>query len=135
MLIKQSLNKISGKIKDPKPIFRRISPLLVDYFKQNMESEGMKLLKGRWKELSPATIAAKIRLGYGSKKILERTGKLKKGMKQLSLNNAELVVGNDVKYYQYHQLGGRKLPKRQMLGVNKDVENIVMDQFTKAISF
>jgi len=100
-----------------------------------MESEGQKLLHRRWKRLSPRTIVAKMRLGFGNTKILERTGKLRRGIKERRLTRTELVIGNKVKYYKYHQLGGGTLPQRQMLGVNRDIEKIVMNEFKKEISF
>ena len=132
--IRQSIQKLSGKITNPKPIFTVISKKLVDYFKDNMEREGAKLTQ-RWRQLSPQTIAAKTRLGFGGKKILERTGTLKKGMKEISMSKSELVVGNDVDYYKFHQLGGKKIPHRQMVGVNSDIEKIVIDEFKNQISF
>jgi phage gpG-like protein len=100
-----------------------------------MESEGVKLLKQRWKDLKPETQSAKSRMGFGNKKILERTGKLKKGIKTVQINNSQVTVSNRVKYYPYHQIGGKKIPQREMLGVNDDVAEIVMKELVKAIKF
>jgi len=134
-VISRKIAKIQTKLKAPKAMLTRIGKNLVKYFQENMESEGVKLTKKRWKELKPETAAAKARLGFGGKKILERTGKLKAGIKTMSVTKDTLKVGNPVDYYPYHQLGGRKLPKRQMLGVNTDVGKIVMDEVKKEISF
>lgn len=133
--ISNKIIKVGGKLKAPRLILTRIGRKLVTYFKENMVSEGVKLTKQRWKELSPATAAAKSRLGFGGKKILERTGKLKKAIKTLSVTSHTVTIGNKTPYYKFHQLGGKKIPKRKQLGVNNDVNRIVMTEIMKDISF
>lgn len=135
--INRSINKVRDEIKNAKPILRKIGDKLVTYFKDNMNSEGVKLLKKRWQALKPETLAQKSKLGFGNKKILERTGKLRKGIKTTELTKSQVTVSNRVKYYPYHQVGGKqgRPPQRQMLGVNKDVEDIVMKEIEKAIKF
>lgn len=133
--LKTSLKKIKGKIKNPKSTLKKIGKKLSAYYQKNMKSEGKKLLKTKWKKLSPLTLASKARLGFGGKKILERTGKLRKGIKTTKLLKSEVTIGNKVKYYPYHQKGGRKLPQRQMLGINNEVKKIVMKEIMDSIKF
>ena len=133
--LNRSLKKVSKTISNAKPILKRISDKLTKYFKDSMKSEGVKLLKKRWQKLTPETLSAKSRLGFGSKKILERTGKLRKGIKRVQLSNSKVTISNKVKYYKYHQVGGKTLPQRQMLGVNNDVADIAMKEIVKSIKF
>lgn len=134
-ILQLKINQVRAKLIAPKLMLTRIGKDLVKYFKENMDSEGKKLTKERWKALKPEVAAAKARLGFGSKKILERTGKLKSGIKTISVTRNSVTVGNKVPYYKYHQLGGKKIPQRKQLGVNDDVSKIVMNEIKKTISF
>lgn len=136
--IQIALNNVGNKIKNASKLLKVIGDELVKYFVENMKSEGTKLLKKRWKALSPVTILDKSSKGFGGKRILERTGKLRRGIKVLRLTKKEVMIGNNVDYYAKHQLGtdaNPKIPQRQIMGVNKDVEEIVEKVFDKFIKF
>ena len=134
-LIADAVTRISGKIANARPALAKIGERVAAYSKDNMESEGTLLTKQRWQKLTPQTLAAKARMGYGGKKILERSGDLKNAFRTLELTNRRVVIGNSTKYYPYHQLGGNKIPKRQIMGVNSDIEKIVVDELKNHISF
>lgn len=83
--------------------------------------------------------------GFGSKKwakrqdkashpILDKTGKLKKGIKA-EIKENEIVFMTNTTYGIYHQQGTEKMPKRQIVGVTKkDIkahERIITEEIEK----
>ncbi len=51
-------------------------------------------------------------------RILRKTGRMRHGFKG-AVDKDSLTVSNDTKYFRFHQLGTRKLPKRKMWGVRQ----------------
>ena len=131
----RGINELKQKLRNPKPYLKKVGEELVDYYKENMESEGQKLLKKQWTSLSPWTIAEKQRLGFGSKKILERTGKLRKGIKIVRLLNKKVIISNKVEYFAQHQQGdkSKKLPQREIIGINDEATTIAVNQIKKSL--
>ena len=41
------------------------------------------------------------------------------------------IVNNPTKYFKYHQLGGRKLPKRVMIAINRKMTKKIINIFKK----
>lgn len=87
-----------------------------------------------WKPLSARTIAQRIHAGFGAGPILQRTGKLKSSFRQTKLNKNELNIGSNSRYFQFHQLGGKRLPQRQMIGHSHAMVNKVIDIFARYIN-
>ena len=108
-----------SKIKNPKKALKESGEFLVKNYVRNFKVEG-KVLGKTWEPLSAFTIAQKVRLGYGAKRILERTGKLMKSIKITELSTFLVKVGSKLSYYKYHQssLSRKKLPRRKMVDIN-----------------
>lgn len=80
-----------------------------------------------WKPLKASTVSQRIRSGFGAGPILRRTGKLKASFKQKKLTKNALQIGSDSKYYEYHQIGGSKIPQRQIVGHSATMVKRVVD--------
>ena len=95
-----------------------------DFYKSMSEvfsSEGAYEERKHWQELSPAYAAWKMR-HYPGKKILERTGRLKRSLTvkggEDSVSNitpSELAIGTRVPYAILHQMGTKRLPQRKII--------------------
>lgn len=70
-----------------------------------------------WSRLAPATVREKRRLGYGSKKILERTGDFQRTL-FFEASKKTFVWGLRSQIASYHQYGTRKMPARVIIGLN-----------------
>jgi phage gpG-like protein len=83
----------------------------------------------KWASLKPSTVRDKSKKGFGSKPILQRTGRMKASTRvQRSLNRVSIT--NTSPYFQYHQQGTSKMVARPPLRVNdqveKTIENVVV---------
>ena len=130
--LQRKISKFHNKLKNPKKILKESGELLVKNYQTNFQTEGS-TLGSKWKPLSAFTTAQKIRLGYGGKKILERTGKLMKSIKILILNKFLVKVGSKLDYYRYHQSAAprRKLPRRKMVDITNKLSKQIADIFRK----
>jgi len=97
---------------------------------RNFDSRGQDF--GGWQPLSPITIAAKIKLGFPLAPLVA-TGEMKRSFKVLERNKTRVVIGNQTKYYPYHQVGTGKIPQRRMLGASDKVKDMVLKTFTEHI--
>lgn len=83
-------------------------------------------LPRRWKPLAPSTLEEKERLGYGSKGILERTGRLKRSWRYKATQRTVKVFSRrssgGVNIANVHQYGSRdrRIPARRMLVIGKN---------------
>ena len=127
------------KIKNPKKALKDTGNMLVKNYVKNFETEG-RTLGAKWKPLSTFTVAQKVRLGYGAKKILERTGKLMKSIKIVQLNTFLVKISSKLKYFKYHQSSRprTKLPRRKMIDINtslaKEVTKILRTYLFKGLT-
>ena len=56
----KKLDGVAAKIANPQEALRDVGEALVQYYQANMDSEGVKLNRTRWKALSPITILENI---------------------------------------------------------------------------
>lgn len=66
--------------------------------------------------------------------ILERTGRLKNSFKQTKLTKNDLEITSPVKYFPFHQMGTRKMPKRQILGFSEKMKKAILNIFHKYLT-
>ena len=96
--------------------------LIMFYSSTVFTSEGQALGQ-KWAPLAASTQAYKDAHWEG-RGILQRTGALQHAF--YATNTADtLTVGNNASYFSYHQLGTRKMPQRQIIGVNARVETMI----------
>lgn len=83
-----------------------------------------------WARLSPATVAAKARSGYGGKGILERTGRMRKAFRHI-VSSDQAVIYNTAEYFQYHQSNKprNRLPRRVMMKLAENQKQQVVKYF------
>lgn len=104
----KNLSKIAGKSKNLAPAFQQISSDMLKSHQINFQSHGTRF-GSRW----PA------RKYIYPWEILHKTGKLSRGFKNTSTNDSATVT-NIVSYAKFHQLGTRKLPIRNLIGLAGD---------------
>jgi phage gpG-like protein len=94
-------------MKDFRPGLALIRDYQMKEISKQFSSGGSNILGSKW----PKRKSSKF-----SHPLLVLSGKMKSGFSQKQLDSNRLVIGNDVKYYKYHQAGTRKMPRRQMAG-------------------
>lgn len=98
-----------------------VVPALFARFDEIFEKEGAVGGAPRWKPLRPATLAEKRRRGYRLE-ILQRKGRLRRAYTgrssdtRIDITANTLRFQNRVPYGIYHERGGRRLPKREVVG-------------------
>ncbi len=95
------LSSIQSRIKDMRPVMRRISGLMYSSVMKNLEVEG----RHKWQSLHLMTIMQRIKEGYWPGKILHRTGTLRASVAQY-FDGQKAGVGTNLKYAAIHQYGG-----------------------------
>lgn len=130
--VKKRFTKIEKGTANLKEPLTDIGDDLVDFFEENIESEG-KDLGVRWAALAPSTLQARAR-GYGHygraavvrTKMLQWTGELKKSFRKKVESN-KVTIDNTADYFKYNL-------NRPMLGINAKVKAIVLFNLEKYIS-
>ena len=100
--------------------------------KEAFNVAGKNIIGESWKKLSPNYLKSKIRSGFLTN-ILVRTGKLKSSFKSIELGKKTLKISSNVPYFSYHQIGGSRVPRRQILGHSKAMIQKTLDIFAKFI--
>jgi len=106
-LVSQIQNKANGPLKES-------AQVIVDESVRNFGTQGFTFGEA-WKPLKPSTVKRRRSMGLGARPILVVSGRLKKGTKIKSVTNKEAIVGNDVPYFPYHQLGTKRMVRRQVI--------------------
>ena len=94
-----------------------VQQVLQNAFREILDAEGIP----KWVKLSPYTLREKQRLGYGNKRILQRTGRLRRSYSARSSDSewrttsTSIVFENYLPYAVYHETGGQRLPARQII--------------------
>lgn len=132
--ITKRLNTISKGMKDFKEPLEDTGKDLVEFFGNKVFQTQGKALGENWKPLSAATLKmrAERRGHYANNpieinKILIWTGALKGGIKK-TVDKVKLTIENTVDYFKFNQ------PKRKMLGINREVIDIVIKNFEKYLN-
>lgn len=107
------MKALDNAYKDFRPFLRDISRVQLDSADESFKTRGTNLGRA-WERLAISTVKQKIRIGKNID-ILQRSGTMRRSFDITKLDTNELEIGNSIKYYKYHQLGTRKMPRRQML--------------------
>lgn len=119
---------VNAPRKEAKNALRETGDLLIKEFSENFDSNGSRINGKQWKPLKQKTLEQKLRLGYGSKPILVRTGRLRKGFVK-NVFGYSVRVTNKTKYYRYHQLGEGFNPVRTMVTSSRNLEGDILEIF------
>jgi len=128
----QKFSKVSEGLEDFKKPLEESGDLILEEVDKNFSAQGGRL-GSKWKSLQSDTIAQRMREGYGSGPILQRSGKLKSSFSADVSASQVKISSKGVSYYKYHQLGEKPQPQRQMLNVNEKLKQGVVAVFTKHI--
>jgi len=127
------MENIKKGINDFKPALEQIKGYQVKEIDKQYKTEGSNILGEKWHDLKKNTINARIRAGFGAGPILSASGRMRRGTAQKKLTKNELQIGNDVKYFKFHQLGTRKMIQRQVFGHSNEMIKHVLDMCAKYI--
>lgn len=117
--VEAALDRVSEAL-DPVILLDEVSAMILSRirtrFKNETNVEGVK-----WAPLRPKTIIQRVRLGFGARPILYRTGNLYKSIQLAKEGSMSRAIKTDVEYAAPLQFGDDKsnLPARSFLGVNK----------------
>ena len=123
--VMRKLDALGAKLNDFKKPLTEIGHQLTDYYSgPAFDSEGS-VFSTPWAQLSPATQAYKSMhfAAYASLPLVA-TGKMRSSFRSQA-TAMSLTIDNTAPYFQYHQLGTSKLPRRRMLGPDREVTSIV----------
>lgn len=133
--IKERATTISTRARNLKPMLDDFADYMIK--KRIPKQFAIEGLPRRWKPLRPSTIAEKRRLGFGSKGILERTGRLKAGFRAVTTARTMQIVNrvtvNGKNLADIHQNGTARIPARPMIVMGKPeramLSNMIRDYF------
>ena len=129
--LSRTLQGLSTSVKDfRKPLTQSANRLISVFSRDVFDSEGGAIAE-KWARLSPHTVAQKARLGYGSKGILERTGKMRRSFDSV-VESTQAVIGNTAEYFKYHQSNqarSGRLPRRVMMKLAENQKQMVVKFF------
>lgn len=133
-ILNRKLQKLSTNIKNARKPLEQSGKYVIKQSVKNFQTEGA-TLQSKWKPLSPFTMAQKSKLGFGAKKILQRTGKLMRSIKIIQLNKFLVKISSKNPYYKYHQstAARKKLPRRKMLDITNEISKDIVKIFKKYI--
>jgi hypothetical protein len=140
MQAKVYLVGLADRMRDMQPAWRRIKTILTQHTEQRFRDEGG--ADSWWPPLAPTTILEKQLLGFGDKGILERTGRLRYSFQGgrdhiYQVDRQSFVWGSRVPYGIYHQshLPRRKLPRRAMIYIDKNVLSKIIQVIRRWIEY
>ena len=87
-----------------------VQQVLQTAFREILDAEGIP----KWVKLSPYTLREKQRLGYGGKRILQRTNRLRRSYSarssdsQWRTTSASIIFENYLPYAGFHETGGQR---------------------------
>jgi len=130
--VERKIKILTDGVKDFKKPLKESGEFATKEFYDNFSLIGAKFAK--WKPLKPATLKAKARMGYPLTPLIG-TGRMMKSFKLFKLERFVVIVGNKVQdaYFKYHQLGGRKIPKRVMIAINRSMSKKIIKIFNNYI--
>jgi phage gpG-like protein len=108
-----ALDFYNAQVSDFSPVFEAFSAYHRRSIMRNFAAEGR---PNRWTPLKPATIKDRLRQGYSSGPILQRSGRLMRNF-QFSWRSQSYSVRNPLPYFNVHQFGApsKNIPARPML--------------------
>ena len=112
----------AGKLKDYRKPMQKIGTNLVKTFKDNITTGG-----------STLGVAWPPRKKDQPWPMLMKTGKLHGGF-TAKAGKDEVVVGNPVPYFVFHQRGTRHLPKRVMMKLDQERKTMIIKEIQKYVS-
>lgn len=126
--IHRKLRKLGTSLTDLRISMMEIGDDTARYFSnQGFNSQGG-VFGAVWKPLTRSTMNQKAKK-YPGRSPLVRTGKMRDSFTYVA-SSRQVLVGNSADYFKYHQstLPRNKLPRRQMMGVNSQIQKIIKER-------
>lgn len=134
-VVSRRLLRFEGNVKDARPAFRRIAPLLEAATLRRFESEGA-YGGEKWAPLAASTLARKP-AGQG---ILVASGRLRASLTQETaadgirqMTPQSFRWGSSVPYGRFHQAGTSRMPQRRVVKFPESVKRAVVRELQKAM--
>ncbi len=125
--VRQKLKGLGRSLYNFKGAMKTIGTLAISYYQNQAFNSQGGVYGNVWPRLSPRTIATKMRLypQYVNSPLIA-SRKMVNSFVAVS-NETSVVISNEMPYYKYHQstLPRRKIPRRQMAGINGPIRSIV----------
>lgn len=126
---RQRLKKIGSGINDMKDAMEHIGQKVGHYYQEDVFKSQGGVLGNRWKPLAASTIRGKKKSfrQYTSVPLIGSDTMRKSFISKSTKTN--VIITNSADYFKYHQSSAprRRLPRRQMMGINNPVKTIVRD--------
>lgn len=114
-----------------KPELKQMGDYLKNFYSNELyESEGA-VWGSRWAQLSEPYKFNK-RILYPGRGILQRTGDMRRGY-DYEATNDRVTLWNTQEYAKYHQFGTKKMPKREIIGIDRKRREEVVKIFKQGI--
>lgn len=131
----QALDTLAKDISDWRPVWEELEQVFYQIEEQQFKEEGR---SNTWTPLS-AGYARWKKVRYPGKKILERTGELRRsltgrgGSPIRELTPDSLTLGTSLPYARYHQRGGSRLPSRPPIDITPRDERKFVKEMLRAM--
>lgn len=135
------MQRLSLNMYNHRTAMKNIGDQLKRYYgNEAFASEGG-VFGAQWAPLSAATLRSRTRrsrgplgAGVGANQPLVGTGKMRKSF-YYNATKDSVTITNKASYFKYHQseLPRKRLPRRQMIGVNSQVRRIVQSEINDSV--
>ena len=125
--LKQKLTRLGSSLYDLRNSMGKIGNEAAKYYSnQGFNSQGG-VFGTTWSPLARRTLARKTKR-FPGRPPLVATGKMRDGFTYVA-SARQVVIGNKMDYFKYHQstLLRTRLPRRQTMGINAPIKNMIRD--------
>lgn len=142
--VQAKLNNLGNKLKQLDNAMRKIGDQLSRYYANDAFNSQGGVFDNNWPALADSTIRSRLRASRSGGSILSRSylplvSGQPQGMRDsftYVASPTQVVIGNSKEYFKYHQSTREprlRLPRRQMIGVNTRVKEIVRNNIQQEI--
>lgn len=135
--------RIDERFNNLTPIWGDVKRAFWRYEKEQFKTEGAAGRSGAWQKLSNRYVVQKIERyggkGFAGSGILVASGRLKKSLTGetsdliYQTSSKEFAIGSSVPYGKYHQRGGGRLPKRELISLSDNQKRRLQKTIQKAL--
>jgi phage gpG-like protein len=132
--VREKLRRLGSGIYKLKGAMRDIGQDTAAYYAGRAFEQQGTAFNNKWKPLKQEYAARKAQK-YPGHGMLVASGTMKNSF-TYAASETQVMIGNETDYFKYHQstkTPRRKMPRRQMMGINEPVKRIVRDAIRKDI--
>ncbi len=131
----KKLKRLGSKLHDNTDSMKDIGTNAAEYYAGRAWTQQGSAFGNKWLPLKAKTTSSRLRSSKRGGKITQRANTPLEGRGDMrssfvaSSSRNDVIVTNEADYFKYHQssLPRKKLPRRQMIGVNSYIKNMVHD--------